>query len=144
MNRIVLLSLLVAWRISASLLSILGFHDPSPWVQFTASPTLTVFADSSRVEKTATDGRIVWLRFDYRTPHHLRSADGTYVRTIVHTEVECKARRAKELRAQLYDANGTVVIDETFNPPTWHPFDGPGMGPHLYDPLCAWLAGRGH
>lgn len=124
-------------------MSTLGFDVPSTWVQFEHSPTLAVFADSSNIESTTSGGQIVWLRFDYRTPQHLTSLNLTFDHTIIHTEVECKTRRAMDLRATLY-ANHTPVNDETFSAPAWHPFDGPGIGPHVYDPLCAWLARRSH
>jgi hypothetical protein len=66
----------------------------------------------------------------------------TYEHVRIHTEVECTARRAMDLSSTLFNANGAPISNETFTAPAWHPFDGPGVGPHVYDPLCEWLARR--
>jgi hypothetical protein len=131
----------MTWRLAASTA---GGAGPGPWVQFTGAPTVTAFVDSSRVQSTATGGFTVWVRFDYRSTQHLRSSNLSYDHTIAHTEIECIARRARELGGQLLDASGKVVNDETISSPTWHPFESGGMGPRVYDSLCGFLAGHAH
>jgi hypothetical protein len=134
--------LLATWRISASLLSPRGFDDPDPWVRFALSPTEAGFIDSSRIESTTSGGQRVWLQFDFRTVQHAKGTNPAYQHVRFHIEVVCATRRAMDLSVTLYDANGTPVSNDDISAPDWHPFDAPGLGPRIYDPLCAWLAGR--
>jgi hypothetical protein len=136
--------LLMTWRVSASLLSTRGLNDSDPWVRLALSPTEAAFIDSSRIESTTSGGQRVWLQFDFRTVQHGKSTNLAYQHVRIHTEVVCATRRAMDLSFTLYDANGIPVSNEDFKAPAWQPFDAPGLGPHIYDPLCAWLAGHSY
>jgi hypothetical protein len=82
--------------------------------------------------------RGVWLRFDYSTPQRLSGTNTLFSRSIVHSEVDCTTRSARELALRLYDANNQSMLDHDFEAASWHRSDAPGMSPELYNPLCAW------
>jgi hypothetical protein len=117
-----------------------GRSSPQAWVEIAKTPTVRVFVDASQVTRPSPATRTAWLRFDYTAPHLLAGTHEPYTRSIVQLEVNCDALSARELVLQLYDANNRSIGAHSFEAPPWHSFNGPGLGPDLYKPLCAWMA----
>jgi hypothetical protein len=98
--------------------------------------------DTGRVTSSGAIAR-VWLRFDHhQTMPKMESTTGPWSRMEAETDLDCEARKARDVTLRLMDSTGTVVGDTTWGLGEWQPFQEHALGIHILQPACEAL-GKG-
>ena len=113
-----------------------------PWVRLFSRGGITGYVDTASAVDSGSVVR-VWLRFDYaQTLPKMESTTGPYVRTDAQEDINCRARRARDVALKLIDSTTTVVGDTLWGPGPWLPFATHPLGAPILEPVCEHL-GRG-
>lgn len=102
--------------------------------------SISIFADTARVERDPQGFTRMWLRFVYATPETL-PAEGneparTFSRVEVHQRLDCGGARVADLRTIIRDDAERQVGDFS-DPPRWRAFAEHPFGAEVFVLACA-------
>jgi hypothetical protein len=117
----------------------IGTPPPVPWVRVMKNRRADVLLDTSRLERTA-EGTRLWIRVNEAVS--ARSAD-SYDRVEAREEVDCRARRAKDLHIQVSRGDAPPLRSIDVTPQLWLTFNVHPMGEALFDGVCGRLNAAG-
>ena len=115
---------------------------PSPWVLLKRFPDITVYIDSTRVERTRPDTSVgTWLMWisDTFIPGDTTPMATPVKKIIVHAGVRCAERRVRALETDVYDPNGTRVARHEFTATDSLRPQFNKMVYNVFPAVCAWL-----
>jgi hypothetical protein len=121
---------------AADFATTIGTPPPAPWVRVMKNRRADVLLDTSRLQRTA-EGTRVWIRIDEAVAG--AGAD-TYDRVQAWEEVDCRARRAKDLHVQVSRGDAPLLRSIDVSPQPWLTFNVHPMGEPLFDGVCERLS----
>jgi hypothetical protein len=135
--------LIIAVLVSVVLVAGCQREDRSPasssadsWSLLFSRGGITVYIDTSRVIDSGSVIR-AWLRFDYaQEMPKMESTTGPYVRTDAQEDLNCEAKRARDVWLKMIDSSEKVVGDTLWGPGPWIDFDKHPLGIHILEPAC--------
>jgi hypothetical protein len=114
---------------------------PSSWVLRAREGGLSVYLDSSRVERARPDTAVgIWVRWVYDSAVRGGARDAAFVKRIeVHTLIWCRQTRVRVLSLDVYDPTGALLghHDMTATDDLLPIYDA--MVHNAGGPICAWL-----
>jgi hypothetical protein len=116
--------------------------SPSPWILIARFPDISVYIDSTRIERARPDTSVgVWLGWISDTPMRTDSTPkaGFVKKIIVHAGIRCPEGRARALAVDVYDLSATRVGHREFTATDdLHPtYDQ--MVVNVLPAACLWL-----
>src|SRR4051812_12310544 len=144
--------------LSVTLLAGIGCGSPSPagraatevaaapaaaprgtWFEIARTPEIVAALDTARLEPVADSGGRVWFCFEYTTPM-VGGGDTTvrYRATEARLEVNCRARRARNLELHMETTSG-VRTGTPVGREDWQPLDEHPLGSGVFYPACQAL-----
>jgi hypothetical protein len=113
---------------------------PSSWVFRAHAGGLSIYVDSSRLERARPDSTVgIWIRWVYDSAIHVNPSDTAFVKRIeAHSLVACSQGRGRARAADIYGRDGTLLGH--FEPKTSDDrqiYDG--MVHNTLPAVCPWL-----